>query len=231
MEMHKQSPRSEKQELSGLSAGVIVAFRCDHASAAYVPDAGVPAGGEVALGLPRKARVFVHHRIFVSCRLKCWSGSQVTYQTRGLRTRRVQEVRRGTATTDLMAMSQQSENTKPKTPSQDVKSVTERHQMHLASTRYKRGDSPTCQALLCRQQNKTNQDQKKNVMERGRLLPGQCRIKVHQTVRWPEICPSAFSNSVCVREQPKKGQRELSLASQSGTELEYHLLRTRKVQT
>lgn len=136
-------------------------------------------------------------------------GESETCQARGLGTRQAQEVRGGGATTDPMAMSEQRASPKhrplsPKTQNQKpqaktYKSVTERHQMHLVSTREKRGDGPMCRALLCRQRIKTNDDpkKKKNLLERGRLLPGQCRIKVHQTVRWPEICPSAFSNSAC----------------------------------
>lgn len=77
-------------------------------------------------------------------------GESETCQARGLGTRQAQEVRGGGATTDPMAMSEQRASPKhrplsPKTQNQKpqaktYKSVTERHQMHLVSTREKRGE-------------------------------------------------------------------------------------------
>lgn len=168
-------------------------------------------------------------------------GESETCQARGLGTRQAQEVRGGGATTDPMAMSEQRASPKhcplsPKTQNQKpqaktYKSVTERHQMHLVSTREKRGDGPMCRALLCRQRIKTNDDPKKKKTCWNEAVYFQVSaeskcIKLYVGQRYV-LQPFPIQR---VREQPKKGQRVPSLASQSRTELAYHLLLTRKVQ-
>lgn len=178
----------------------------------------------------------------VSCWLKSWSGGWETCQTRGLGMRRAQEVRGGGATTDPMAMSEQRASPKycplsPKTQNQKpqaktYKSVTERHWMHLVSMREKRGDGPMCRALLCSAgrglKQMTTQKKKKTCLNEADYFQvsaeSKC-IKLYVGQRYV-LQPFPIQR---VREQPKKGKRVPSLASQSGTELAYHLL-TRKVQ-